>query len=213
MLVQGGMTKNVITVTKDTPAEEAMKIMKDHGFRRLPVVDQKGKLAGLVTEGRLERIKPRTTTPLLWQITYLISHTTVGDVMRKKVVTVKPTDTVEQVIAKAQSAKVGTLVVLDKNKIVGICATNDFFYKIVNPTLGLGESGTRIRIDGGGDGKSAETIINCINRLGIGIKLIWTSPSSTEDGNDITLQLDTEDVTSVIKELAACGFEAVVRQR
>ena len=213
MLVQGIMTRNVITVSPDTPVMEALKIMKEHNFRRLPVVDKNGRLVGLVTEPRLERVKPKTATPLLWQITYLISHTTVGDVMRKKVITVKPTDTVEQAVAKAQSAKVGTVIVVDKDKIVGICTTNDFFYKIVNPTLGIGESGTRILIDGGGDSKSAEQIVSCINRLGVGIKLIWTSPSSTAKENDITLQLDTEDVTRAIKELAELGYEATVRQR
>ena len=212
MLVKGVMTRDVITVSKDTPVGDALKIMKEHGFRRLPVVD-KGRLVGLVTEGRLERVKPRTSAPLLWQITYLISHTAVGDVMRKRVVTVKPTDTVEQAVAKAQSAKVGTLVVLDKDKIVGICTTNDFFYKIVNPTLGLGESGVRILINGGGDSKSAEKIISCINRLGVGIKLIWTSPSSTAKENDITLQLDTEDATNVIKELEKLGYPASIRAR
>jgi len=206
MLVQGIMTRNVITVSPDTPVMEALKIMKEHNFRRLPVVGEDGRLVGLVvTEPRLERVKPRTATPLLWQITYLISHTTVGDVMRKRVVTVKPTDTVEQAVAKAQSAKVGTVIVVDKNRIEGICTTNDFFYKIVNPTLGIGESGTRILIDGGGDSKSAEKIINCINRLGIGIKIIWTSPSSTAKETDITLHLDTEDATTAVKELAAAG--------
>ena len=213
MLVQGVMTRNVITVSPDTPVVEALKIMKEHNFRRLPVIDKNGRLVGLVTEPRLERVKPKTATPLLWQITYLVSHTAVGDVMRKRVVTVKPTDTVEQAVAKAQSAKVGTLVVVDKDEIVGICTTNDFFYKIVNPTLAIGESGTRILIDGGGDGKSAEKIINCINRLGVGIKIIWTSPSSTNEETDITLQLDTEDATPVIKELAELGYEAVVRRR
>jgi len=213
MLVQGVMSRNVVTVSRDTSVVDAQRIMKEHNFRRLPVVDDNGRLVGLVTESRLERIKPRTTTPLLWQITYLISHTTVGDVMRKKVTTVKPTDTVEQVVAKAQSAKVGTLVVVDKGKIVGICTTNDFFYRIVNPTLGIGESGIRILINGGGDGKSAEKIISCINRLGVGIKIIWTSPSSTAKENDLTLQLDTEDATEVIKELAELGYEVIVRQR
>ena len=215
MLVKGVMTRNVVTVSPNTSAVDALRIMKEHGFRRLPVVD-KGRLVGLVTERRLERIKPPTATPRLWQITYLfyqLSHTTVGGVMRKRVVTVKPTDTVEQAVAKAQSAKVGTLVVLDKDKIVGICTTNDFFYKIVNPTLGLGESGVRILINGGGDSKSAEKIISCINRLGVGIKLIWTSPSSTAKENDITLQLDTEDATNVIKELEKLGYPASIRAR
>jgi len=128
-------------------------------------------------------------------------------------VTVKPTDTVEQAVAKAQSAKVGTVIVVDKGKVVGICTTNDFFYKIVNPTLGIGESGARILIDGGGSGKSAEEIISCINKLGVGIKIIWTSPSSTDKETDITLQLDTEDATTVVKELAKSGYEAIVRRR
>ena len=213
MLVQGVMTRNVITVSPNTSVVDAQRIMKEHNFRRLPVVDDNGRLVGLVTEGRLERVKPKTTTPLLWQITYLISHTTVGNVMRKRVVTVKPTDTVEQAVAKAQSAKVGTVIVVDNGKIVGICTTNDLFYRIVNPTLGIGESGIRILINGGGDGKSAEKIINCVNGLGVGIKIIWTSPSSTAEEHDITLQLDTEDATRIIKELAELGYEAAVRRR
>ncbi len=213
MLVQGFMTRNVITVSPDTAVVDALKIMKEHNFRRLPVVDKNGRLVGLVTESRLERVKPQTTAPLLWQITYLISHTTVGDVMRKRMVTVKPTDTVEQAVAKAQSAKVGTVIVVDGGKIVGICTTNDFFYGVVNPTLGIGEPGTRILINGGGDGKSAEKIISCINRLGVGIKIIWTSPSSTAKETDLTLQLDTEDATTVVKELGKLGYEVVVRRR
>jgi len=213
MLVQGIMTRNVITVSKKTSVVDALKIMKEHNFRRLPVVDKKGRLVGLVTEPRLERVKPRTTAPVLWQVAYLLSHTTVDSVMRKDVVTVKPTDTVEYAVAKAQSSRVGTLVVLDDGEIVGICTTNDFFYKIVNPTLGLGESGTRILINGGGTGKSAERIIGCVNKVGVSIKLIWTSPSSTVNERDITLQLDTEDATDVIKELEKLGYSVAIRTR
>jgi len=213
MLVQSIMTRNVVTVSPNTSVIDALKIMKEHNFSRLPVVDKNGRLVGLVTQNRLESVRPQTTTPLMWQVTYILHHTTVGDVMRKRLVTVSPTDTVEQAVALAQSTQVGTLIVVDKGKIVGICTTSDFFYKIVNPTLGIGESGTRILIDGGGDGKSAEKIISCINRLGVGIKIIWTSPSSTTEETDITLQLDTEDATTVIKELAELGYEAVVRPR
>lgn len=212
MLVKDVMTRNVITVSSDTPVTDAIKIMKEHDFRRLPVVD-KGRLVGLVHERRLERVKPQTTAPLLWQISYLISHTTVGDAMRKRVVTVKPTDTVEKAVAKAQSAKVGTLVVVDNGRVVGICTTNDFFYRILNPTLGLGVLGTRIIVSGAGDGKSAEEIISCINRLGVEIKIIWTSPSSTTAGNNLTLQLGIEDPTEVIKELSKLGYLASVRCR
>ena len=210
MLIKDVMTKNVVTVPSSTPINDAKKIMKEHGFRRLPVVDD-GKLVGIVTEGSLERVSPKTTAPLLWQITYVISHTTVKDVMRKKVVTIKPNATVEQGVALAQRRKVGALVVVEKGKVVGISTTNDFFYKIVNPILGLGESGARLIVPGAGDGKSAEAIIACINKLGVGIKLIWTLPSSVADRKDIIIQLDTEDAPGVIKELQNLGYSASVR--
>ncbi len=213
MLVRGVMTTDVITVSSYTPVGDALRIMKEHNFSRLPVIDKQGRLVGLVTQSRLENLRPKTTVPLMWQITYLFQHTTVGDVMRKKVLTTKPTDTVEQAVAKAQSAKIGTLVVVDEGKVVGICTTNDFFYKIVNPTLGIGESGTRILINGGGEAKSAERIIHCVNELGVGIKIIWTSPSSTTPEHDITLQLDTDDATEVIDALVHLGFEVYVRKR
>jgi acetoin utilization protein AcuB len=210
MLVQDVMTKNVVTAPSNTPVNDAKKLMKEQGFRRLPVVDD-GKLVGIVTEARLERVSPKTVAPLLWQITYVVSHTTLKDVMKKKVVTIKPTATVEQAVALAQRHKVGVLVVVEKGKVVGITTTNDFFYKIVNPTLGLGESGARLIVLGGGNGKSAEAIIACINKLGVGIKLIWTLPSYVAGRKDIIIQLDTEDATGVIKELQNLGYSASVR--
>ncbi|MFC2069432.1 CBS domain-containing protein [Chloroflexota bacterium] len=214
MLVQDVMTRKVITVTMEATAVDALKIMKEHNFSRLPVVDDKGRLVGLVNDRRLERIKPPTSTPRLLQITYLLhqlSQTTVGKAMRKRIVTVKPMDTVEYAIAKAQSNKVGAVIVVDGGNIVGICTTNDFFYKIVNPTLGIGESGAHLFVEGAGDGKSAEEIIGTVNRMGVRIKVIWTSYSSKAAENDLTLHLDIEDASEVINKLAQKGYNSTLR--
>jgi acetoin utilization protein AcuB len=171
MLVVDVMTKDVITVKKDTPVLDALKIMQDKKIRRLPVLDDKGKLVGLVTQRRLESLKPQAGVPLLWQIGNLVSRTVVGDVMRKQVVTTRPMDTIESAVAKAQAARVGTSVVIDNGKIVGIVSTNDVFYKVVNPTLGIGEPGVRIVVIGGNEGKKIEEIVSIINKLDINIKI------------------------------------------
>jgi len=210
MLVRDIMTKDVVTVPPSVSVADAQKIMRERNFRRLPVVDV-NKLVGIVTEDRLGRVSPRTTSPFLWQIAYLVSHTTVGEVMSKKVVTVKPEATVEQAVALAQSRKVGSLVVVEGGKVVGIVTTNDFFYSVVNPILGLGESGVRIIVPEGGGGQSAERIIACINKLGVGIRILWTIASSVANKKDIVIQLDTEDATIVIKELQNLGFSASIR--
>ena len=70
----------------------------------------------------------------------------VKDIMVKDLVTASPDMTVESAIALAQGKKVGCLPVLENNKLVGIVTTNDFFLKILNPLLGIGEPGTRITL-------------------------------------------------------------------
>ena len=45
------MTRRVITVQADTPITEAAKIMLQQHVSGLPVVDQGGKLVGIVSEG------------------------------------------------------------------------------------------------------------------------------------------------------------------
>ena len=49
------MTKNVITITRDTPIEEAARIMADNKVGGLPVVEGE-KVVGIVTETNLFRI-------------------------------------------------------------------------------------------------------------------------------------------------------------
>lgn len=212
MLVKDIMTKNVVTVPSHISIGEAKKIMKDNKFRRLPVVDD-GKLVGIVTEDRLEHVSPSATAPLLWQVSYLISHTTLRDIMEKSVVTVEPETTIEQAVAIAQSHRVGALAVVKDDKIIGIVTTNDFFYNVVNPVLGLGQSGTRIIVPGGGDGKSVEKIIAVINKLGVGIKVLWITTLPETSKNDIVIHLDTEDAAKVITELQSLGYPARVRPR
>ena len=212
MLVRDVMSSKVITVPSKTLVGEAQLIMRENNFRRLPVVDN-GKVVGMVTERRLEQVKPKTSTPLLWQITYLISHTTVGDVMRKNVVIVNSTDTVEKAIAKAQSKKVGTLLVVDKGELVGICTTNGVFYKIVNPTLGLGKTGIRIMVTSDNIGPAVHKIVGCVNKLAIDINVLWAIPGDSDDQKNIILHLEAENADEITKELEKLGYNVTVLAR
>lgn len=133
--------------------------------------------------------------------------------MKKRVVTVRPTDTVELATGKAQNARVGSLLVVEDNKIVGVVTTNDIFYKVVNPTLGIGESGSRVVIVGGGSGLNAECIISAINRLGVAIKVIWSVFSPTNKKNNMVVHLDTDDARVVVGELTRLGYEARIVNR
>ncbi|MFC2044748.1 CBS domain-containing protein [Chloroflexota bacterium] len=212
MLISDIMTERVITLPSSTTVDDAIRILRAVHFRRFPVVDD-GKLVGIVSGYRLERASIVGSAPHLWQVAHTMARSPVRDIMVKEVVTISPEATVEQGVTLAQKHRVGSLLVVEEDKLVGIVTTNDFFYKVVNQILGIGETGVRIIVREAGDAKSAEKILSCINKLGLELKIIWTLPSFQSSGNDIIVQLDTEDSSGVIQELTALGYDAGLRLR
>ncbi len=212
MYVSDIMTTNVVTIPSSTSIADAKRIMEAHKFHRLPVVD-KGKLVGMVTERRLESVSPSKATSLtVWELSYLLYKTSVKEIMERTVITVSPDMTAEEAVASAQSHKVGSLVVVEDGRVVGIITTNDFFYKIINPVLGLGESGSRIEVTGGGEGKALEEIISAVNRYGFKITTvhIMVAPEATE--NDVCVHVGSDDVGELVAELQGKGYKVGLRK-
>jgi len=214
MYVKDVMTMNVVSVPSNTTVSDAKKIMDAHKIRRLPVVDR-GKLVGIVTEHRLEAYTPSKATSLsVWEIGYLLGNTTIKDIMEKNPVSVTPEMTVEEALATAQERKVGSLLVVEKNgQLVGIVTTNDFFYKIANPTLGIGMPGTRVEVVSKTDKPMLEDICIATSQKGMKILTLHMISSTEIGGKDIVVQVDTENVDKLVKELKDKDYEVLVRKR
>lgn len=211
MLVRDIMTTNVITVSSDTLMVEAGKTMEFHKIERLPVVDR-GKLVGIVTKSTLDKSGPSQATSLTrWELNYLLSQIKVKEIMRKDVVTIPYDATAECAIATAQRARVGSLPVLEEGRLAGIVTTNDFFYRILNPLMGIGGEGTRIAVHKAGGAEQMQKVMGCISKAGVRIKAMCTVQSSDAKGNDLLIHLDTEDARDIIVELMALGFMAETR--
>jgi acetoin utilization protein AcuB len=207
------MTTNVVTVPSSTSIYDARNIMKAHKFRRLPVVD-KGKLVGLVTDHSLDQVSPSKATSLsVWELNYLLAKTTLKDVMIKNIVSVTPDMTVEEAVVIAQTNKVGSLPVVEDGKVVGIVTTNDFFYRIINPILGVGKPGVRLTIHKCCRSMDLEKVFGTIKKHNLPIVTMFLDklPDATE--GDLLIHLDTEDASAVTGELKAAGYEVEVRKR
>ncbi len=214
MYVKDVMTMNVVNIPSNTTISDAKKIMDAHKIRRLPIVDR-GKIVGIVTERRLEAYTPSKATSLsVWEIGYLLGNTIVKDIMEKNAVSVTPEMTVEEALATAQERKVGSLLVVEKSgQLVGIVTTNDFFYKIANPTLGIGMPGTRVEVMTKTDKPILEDISKATSQKGMKILTLHMISSTEIGGKDIVVQVDTEDVSKMVKELKDKDYEVLVRKR
>ncbi len=147
MLVKDWMTPAPLTISPNTAVLEALKLLKERGFRRLPVVDG-ATLVGIVTDKDLKDAMPsKATTLSVWELNYLLAKLTVQEVMAHPVKTCVASDTLEQAALIMQANKVAGLPVLDKaGALVGMLTITDVLGAFTQ-VLGLKEGGVRLTIE------------------------------------------------------------------
>lgn len=147
MFVRDRMSSPVVTVTPDRPFQDALKLMRDHRCRRLPVVNKRGKLVGIVSERDLLHVSPSPATSLsIWEITYLLSKIQVREIMTKEVITTTPDTPIEDAAHSMADNKIGGLPVVDeRNRVVGVITETDIFKAFTEMFAG-GHSGLRLTL-------------------------------------------------------------------
>ena len=139
------MTRNVLSVAPDTTIDAAAQQMLARGISGLFVVDAKGELAGIVTEGDLlRRDELGTQRHRPWWLRMLVSPgkqaadftrthgRRVSDVMTESVITV-PTDApLEKVVALMEENRIKRVAVTDRGRVVGVISRSDLLRALVS---------------------------------------------------------------------------------
>ena len=142
MQVKEIMTSEVVTVSTTDSVEQCAKLLQEHDISGLPVLDEAGKVAGMITEGDLIRRASRVKAPgyleILGGLIYLGSpkkfvdelqramSLEAGQLMSKNLVSIKPDDTVEKAATLMVEKKISRLPVIDENhKLLGIVSRRD----------------------------------------------------------------------------------------
>ncbi|MBK9055372.1 MAG: CBS domain-containing protein [Chloroflexi bacterium] len=131
-LVREWMTADVITVTPDTTLPEADRLIVDNMIRRLPVV-KNGKLVGICTYGDIREARPSPATSLsIWELNYLLSQLTIGEIMTTNSITISPEATIGEAARLMLKNQISGLPVVDlHNHLVGIITESDIFRMVV----------------------------------------------------------------------------------
>jgi CBS domain-containing protein len=132
------MTRNVVTVGRGTPVAKAIRVMLDNHVSGLPVLDDDGKLAGILTEGDLlrrgetgtERHRPRWLEVLMgpgrMAGEYVRTHgRRVGGIMTQNVVSVAPDTALDEIVHLMERRRIKRLPVMDGDALVGVVSRAD----------------------------------------------------------------------------------------
>lgn len=130
------MSKNIITVKSGDSLLSATRILKEKGFKHLPVVDGNGSLVGVVTDRDLKRASASDATTLeVHELLYLLDKLKIEQVMTHKPVTVTPQETVEGAAKLMAERKIGCLPVVEGTQVVGIVTKDDMLRLVARSNL------------------------------------------------------------------------------
>jgi CBS domain-containing protein len=132
------MSRNILSVGRDAPIAQAIRLMLDNQISGLPVIDAAGKLVGIVTEGDLlrrsetgtERHRPRWLEILMGPGRlageYVRTHgRKVEEIMTRQLVSVTPDTPLDEIVALMERRRIKRMPVLDGDTPVGIVSRAD----------------------------------------------------------------------------------------
>ena len=115
--VKEAMSNEVMTITPDKPLELALQIIEDTGHMSLPVIDDDGKLYGIITWTDIHNAAIKHER-----------HLTIKDYCVTDLITVNPRDTLSEALDCLGSREISHLPVVDvsdKKKLIGIITKGD----------------------------------------------------------------------------------------
>jgi acetoin utilization protein AcuB len=131
-LVRDWMSPNPVTVGPKTSLPEAHATMKQRSVRRLLVVDNHGKLVGIVTESDVLQAEPSSATSLsIFELNYLLAKLTIDQIMAHTPTTVQASATIRDAAKIMLEKEFSGLPVMDGDKLVGIITESDIFRVLV----------------------------------------------------------------------------------
>lgn len=134
MQVRDIMNAEVESVRLGSSAREAFAMMRQRGFRHLPVLDWDDKVVGIVSDRDLRNAVVIYTDPKSGAEDFFASEdTTVDKVMVSDPVSVNPKDDIASAVRLMRDHSFGCLVVSDSERLVGIVSYVD----LLDVLLGL----------------------------------------------------------------------------
>ena len=159
MQVKDVMTQNVISVGADEPIVKAARVMLQNRISGLPVVDAKGELVGVVTEGDFlrrreigtERQRPKWLEFVLGpgklaQEYVQTSGRKVAEIMTPNPWTVGEDDPLEDVVEVMERRHIKRLPVIRDGRMVGIVSRSNLMHALASlsrEVIGSGRRGFR----------------------------------------------------------------------
>jgi acetoin utilization protein AcuB len=211
MYIAAYMKKTPVTVQPETTIAEVKALLAAKHFRHLPVVDDNGRLLGMVTDRDVRSAYPSSVTTGKQNKDEMlkISQSPVCEIMSWDVVFLPPYATLDDALILLDRQKIGALPVVDENhKVVGIFSIRDLIgaYTLL---FGLGERGSAlVGVKADGKPRPLTRIVHILEEHGIHFNRVVRKKDDAPgvSGETITIRVNTMNLRAVHQVLEEGGF-------
>ena len=194
--VRDVMATDLVTVRPHETGLRAYRLMRDHRFRHLPVVED-GRLVGILSDRDL---RPVLLSPGL-------ARARVRELMSEDLTIVGPDAPIEEAASLLVVKKIGCLPVVAHGRLVGIVTETDLLAVLVE-LLGLLTQSTRLDVGVAGGPDAYERIVEIIRAHDGRIISVGAVPGA-EGKTVFSVRLEPRDSRPIVEALRMAGFEVL----
>ncbi|BBW95221.1 acetoin utilization AcuB family protein [Geobacillus sp. FSL W8-0032] len=205
MLVEQIMKSPVVTLRAANTIAEALQLLRTHRIRHLPVVDDEGRLIGLVTSRDLRSASP-PIDDLPKQLDDL--QKPVGSIMNTDVIVGHPLDFVEEVAALFYEHRIGCLPIVNNGKLVGIITQTDLLRTFVELT-GVHQPGSQIEIKVPNEAGMLSKAAAIISERHVNIASVLLYPDPDPNDKILVFRVQTMNPLPLIRDLQNAGYHVL----
>lgn len=205
------MNRNLVTVSPDTSLNDALDITRKNKIQHLLVLNQSGKLVGIVSSHDIKQtLASPATTLSTHELNYLLDQVTVESFMTKNVLTVPPDTTVERAAYIMQTNSISSLPVMVDDDAVGIVTTTDVM-KVLLEAIGMSDDTMRLIVfvkNRIGTIADVSSILRD-NAVNIQSLVTWPERKDGEQVFQLVLRVLTRDSDKAIECLSNAGYKVL----
>jgi acetoin utilization protein AcuB len=200
-----------ITISPDASFFEARNLIHEKGIRHLPVVDKKNKLVGIVTDRDIRQAAPSDATLLsVQELNYLLGKLKVSAFMtpKDKLITITPDSLIEEAVQLMHDHKIGSLPVVEENKLYGIFTETDVLDHFVD-IFGFKQKGTRLTLALEDKPGTLLEILQVFKKHNVNVISIVTPSFMVEGKRIAAIRIKTEEYKDIVKDLEKAGYDVL----
>jgi acetoin utilization protein AcuB len=204
------MRTKLITVTPGTSLEDASILIKKKKIDHLPVVNESGRLVGILSDRDLKQYWASPATTLsTHELNYLLQQVIVEMIMVKTVITISPNTTIERAALIMQENDINALPVMENDTLVGIITSTDVMGVLLS-AIGISDDSVRIGVMVRDSIGALADVSDILRKEDVNIQSLFSWPESDYEGVfQLVMRIPKNDDQKAINALMDHGYKVI----